>query len=148
LPADGSLSDEQFAVFLNACREELVAKQATFTAGLESSAPWYYDLPTESLTVGSRIYRITAIGTHSDEYGTWLWAWANDTFPQVARDASAAIKGLHERTGFKVFVDPGIEADRADAQDFAALAIHQLSAIGLYHSDSDETRLYLAVHER
>ena len=90
-------------------------------------------------------FPITAIGTHSAERQTWLWAWANDSCPSAAREASAAIKSLYDLTGFKVFDDIGIDASSGDAQDLSACAIHALGAIGLYRCPSEAT-LYLAVH--
>ena len=51
------------------------------------------------------------------------------------------------RTGFRVFIDEGIEASSMDAQDFTALAVHQLGAIGFFREASDSPALYLAVHE-
>lgn len=141
------MSDEAFFAFLDACRNELAAKQQAFNERLEPNAEWTYDLDSASLNIGRCKFSITAIGTHSSEYQTWLWAWANDTFPKTARDASAAIKSLYNLTGFKVFDDPGINASSADAQDFSACAMHQLDAIGLFRSPSDDATLYLAVHE-
>jgi hypothetical protein len=55
---------------------------------------------------------------------------------------------LHAVTGFQVFLDPGIEASAADAEDFAALAVHALDAIAFFRCPSEEPTLYLAVHER
>jgi len=57
-------------------------------------------------------------------YQTWLWAWANEEFPEAARAVSRQLQLLHSVTGFRVFINPGIEASAADAQDFAALSVH------------------------
>lgn len=91
---------------------------------------------------------MTAIGTHSLEYQTLLWAWANEEFPEAIRAASRQLQSLHTVTGFRVFIDPGVEAASEDAQDFAALAVHQLGAIGFFRDASDSPTLYLAVHEQ
>ena len=95
-------------------------------------------------------FETTLIGTYSSEYQSWLWAWANEDFPEVARAASRQIQALYDVTGFRVFLNEGIGASTEDAQDFTALAVHQLDAIGFFRCPSDEAGpvLYLAVHER
>jgi hypothetical protein len=100
-----------------------------------------------SITIGSERFPMTPVGTHSPEYQTWLWAWANKDFPPLAREASRRLQALHGVTGFRVFLDPGTGASSADAQDFAALAVHQLGAIGFFRSPSDGPTLYLAILE-
>jgi hypothetical protein len=148
LPVGGSMSDEEFFAFLAACRDELAAKQACFQQRIAGAARWAYEMADCSLTIGTERFRMTPIGTHSPEYQTWLWAWANEDFPPVAREASRRLQALYGVTGFRVFLDPGIGASSTDAQDFAALAVHQLGALGFFRSPSDGPTLYLAVHER
>ena len=148
LPVDGSMSDAEFFAFLAACRDELVDKQLRFQQRIADAGSWFYDLQDCSLTFDSERFAVTAIGTHSLEYQTWLWAWANEEFPETARAASRQLQSLHTVTGFRVFIDPGIEASSADAQDFATLAVHHLGAIGFFRDASDNPTLYLAVHEQ
>ena len=147
LPANGSMSDEQFFDFLAACREELETKQAAFQRQVADVNQWSYDMADETLTLDDMRFGMTPIGSYSKEYQTWLWAWANDGFPEVARAAARRIQSLYDLTGFQVFLDPGIPADAEDAQDLAAMAIHQLGAIGQYRFPSETRMLYLAVHE-
>jgi hypothetical protein len=142
------MSDREFFAFLGACRDELAAKQARIQQRVAGAAHWSYDLADCSLTIGGERFPMTPVGTHSAEYQTWLWAWANEDFPPRAREAARPLQALHARTGFRVFLDPGIGASAKDAQDFTALAVHQLGAIGFFRSPSDGPTLYLAVHER
>ena len=146
-PTDGSMTDDEFASFLDGCRAELVAKQSGFVQSLSEDGKWDYDLANSSLRIGTCDYRITAIGTHNPELQTWLWAWANDTFPDSARSASSTIKTLFDVTGFRVFTDDGINATSHDAQALSACAIHVLGAAGLYRCPGEAT-LYLAVHQQ
>jgi hypothetical protein len=147
LPVGNSMSDAEFFTLLAACHAELADKQARFQLRIASAVRWYYDMAACSLTIGDERFGMTPIGTHSPEYQTWLWAWANEDFPAVAREFSRRLQALHALTRFRVFIDPGIVASATDAQDFAALAAHQLGAIGIFRSSSDGTTLYLAVHE-
>lgn len=148
LPVDGRMTDEEFFAFLSACREELADKQSRFERRIAGPGRWSYDLRDGSLTVGSERFSVTAVGTYSVEYQTWLWAWANEDFPEAARAASRRLQSLHDVTGFRVFINPGIEASSADAQDFTALSVHHLEAIGFFRGGADSPILYLAVHER
>lgn len=146
LPVGSSMSDEEFSAFLAACRAELADKQTRFQQRLAGAGRWFYDMADCSINIGDERFGMTPIGTHSAEYQTWLWAWANEDFPAVARESSRSLLALHALTGFRVFLDAGIAASAADAEDFAALAAHQLEAIGIFRSTSDQVTLYLAVH--
>ena len=139
------MTDDEFAAFLDSCRSELATKQTAFANSLPDDAEWFYDLDVDLLRIGAHEYRITAIGTHNQELQTWLWAWANDTFPESARSASSKIKSLFGITGFNVFTDDGINATSRDAQDLSACAIHVLGASGLYRCPGEAT-LHLAVY--
>jgi len=149
LPVDGSMTDEAFANLLDACREELALKQARFQERIAGARRWHYEMADASLVIGDIRFSMTPIGTYSAEYLTWLWAWANEDFPEVARAASRQIQELHAVTGFKVFINPGIEASRDDAQDFTALAVHQLGASAVFRCPAEGKApvLYLAVHD-
>lgn len=147
LPVDGSLTDEEFFAFLGACREELVEKQASFRSRIAGAGRWAYEMDEGWIAFGGVRYPMTPVGSYSPEYGTWLWAWANEDFPPEAREGAGRIRGLFDVTGFRVFTDPGIDASPADAEDFVALAVHQLGAIAFFRVPLDGPVLYLAVHE-
>jgi sarcosine oxidase delta subunit len=147
LPVRGSLSDDEFSAFLASCRNDLGAKQETFQHRIQGASRWFYEMADGTLTIGDSIFGMTAIGTYSADYNSWLWAWANESFPAVARTASARLQSLYKVTGFRVFIDPGSKVSSADAEDFTALAVHILGAIGLFRCPSDGPVLYLAVHE-
>ena len=146
-PVDGSMSDGEFFAFLTTCRNELAAKQAGFQKRIEGAARWQCEMEDKALTIGTTRFGMTPIGTFSPEYQSWLWAWANEDFPERARADSRRIQGLHSVTGFRVFLDPGIEATTVDAEDFASLAVHHLGAIGFFSCPSGGPMLYLAVNE-
>jgi hypothetical protein len=149
LPANGSLSDEAFHDFLSTCRDELASKQQRFWSQVESAQKWWCELETRTLAFDHRVFPITAVGTHSAEKQTWLWAWANESFPEQVCGESSRLKSLFDKTGFRVFTDPGLPASSGDAQDFAAFAVHELGAIGFYRCPSESgPTLYLAVHEQ
>jgi hypothetical protein len=118
-----------------------------FERRIQGASRWSYEMVDGTLAIEDSFFGMTPIGTYSSAYNSWLWAWANEDFPAIARAASARIQALHTVTGFRVFLDPGIEASPTDAQDFTALAVHMLGAIGFFRCPSDGPVLYLAVHE-
>ena len=141
------MTDEAFHDLLSQCRAELQSKQDAFIDSVQQGQWWHYDLDQETLSIGSQTFRITVIGSFDNEDQSWLWAWANDSFPQAARDSSAKIKQLHESTRFQVFLDAGTDATSADAQDLSALAIHWLGADGLFRVPGKEgPTMYFAVY--
>ena len=140
------MSDAQFSAFLAACRDELTGLQAQFQQRIQSSSDWFYNLSDCTLRIGGQSFQVTPIGTYSHEYGSWLWGWANEEFPLQAREASRHLQALYTLTGFRVFCDPGVEVSDCDAQDFSAMAIHCLGAIGVFRVPGAPT-LFLAVHD-
>jgi hypothetical protein len=147
-PVGGSMTDTAFFTFVDACRKEFAAKQARFVERIANAPDWNYELSDCSLTIGKQRFEVTVVGTFSAEYQTWLWGWANEDFPELAKERSRRIRDLADLTGFRVFSQPGIGASVDDAHDFAAMAIHQLDAIGLFRGSSKTPELFLAVHER
>ena len=127
--------------------EELAVKQADFQRRIAGTSRWDYDMEDGSLTLGNMRFGMTPIGTFSAEFQSWLWAWANEDFPEAARADSRRVQGLHAVTGFRVFLELGAAASSSDAQDFTALAVHHLGAIGFFRCPSDGPVLFLAVHE-
>lgn len=148
--ADGtSFSDEEFARFLIACRSELAAKQEALRSAIDGALRWSYDLEQGTLQIGPATFPMTVVGSYSETRKTWLWGWANEGLPEPAREASRALRGLYDLTGFAVFTDDGIEASSEDAQDLSAMAVHHLGAVALFRvppEASDESSLYLALH--
>jgi hypothetical protein len=142
------MTDMEFRALLDRCREELAAKQALFTADCISSAPYHYDLNQGVLAVGSERYASSLVGTRSITNGTWLWGWANDSFSDSVRQAASRAKSLYDVTGFRVFIDPGVHASKQDAEDFTALTVHAIDAIGFWRYAGEDNEMYLAVERR
>lgn len=140
------MSDPEFHVFLTRCRDELQAKQEKLIQR-QHGVPYQFDLETEVFTLGSRHKSCVAIGSYCPSRSTWLWAWANDSFPDRVRTSSARFKHLHEITGFRVFVDEGIKASRQDVEDFTAMAVHLAGGSGFWRSAGDDFDLYLCLIE-
>jgi len=140
------MSDEEFSAFLIECRSELASRQAGFQNRIKDCPKWFYDLKDCTLRMGDHLFPITPIGTYSSEYKTWLWAWANEDFPEKARETSKRLQELHTATGFQVFLDRGIAASLQDALDFSAMAARCVGAIGIFRVPG-APELFFAVHQ-
>jgi Family of unknown function (DUF6882) len=95
LPVGGSMSDEEFFGLVAVCRKELDEQQACFQQRISGASSWSFEMADCSLTIGRERFSMTPVGTHSQEYQTWLWAWANEEFPHAAREASTKLQALH-----------------------------------------------------
>jgi hypothetical protein len=88
LPAGAALPDNAFDAFLAACRQELASKQERFQQRIAGAARWFYEMAVGSLTIGDTRFGMTPIGTYSAAHQSWLWAWANEAFPPVAKESA------------------------------------------------------------
>ena len=138
------MCDAEWDEFLKLCGRELAEKQQRI-APLYDGGSFHYDLSAERLELGTSAFHVSVIGTYCISQATWLWGWANDSFPEHTREIAAGIKGLYERTGFRVFLDPGVRATRTDAQNLVAMAIHHTGGLGFFRSVEDDRLLYLCL---
>lgn len=147
-PINGSMTDAQFSSFVAACSAEFAEKQSQFWPRISGAGKWHYELADGSITFGVQRYPMIPIGTFSSQYQSWLWAWANEDFPVVARETSRRLQGLYDLTRFQVFRDPGFSVTPEEVDDLVAMAIHQLEAIGSFRCLSEGPTLYLAILDR
>lgn len=141
------MSDQEFDGFLTRCRRELDQRQAEITPLCDGGA-YHYDLDAGRLCVGDSTFQVSVIGTYCISQSTWLWGWANDSFSERARSASAVAKDLHIKTGFHVFLSPGIRASKEDAQSFVAMVVHHRGSVGFFRDAEGDRLLYLSLDSR
>lgn len=139
------MSEEQFNAFLEACRVELEQKQTAFFGQFADDVAWSFDIDQGTFSLNEQAFPMTPIGSFSEAHQTWLWAWANDSFPDAARDASRQLQSLYKRTGFRVFADEAIKATADEAEDLATLANHELGAVAEFRYQENGLMTYIAV---
>ena len=144
--AAGSMSDAAFEALLTMCRTEIAEKQDGFQRTIAGQSEWFYDLDHSSIHFGPLTFGITVIGSFSEEQQSWLWGWANETFPAHTREQSRQIAELEQITGFKIFSQPGFSASSTDAQDLMCLAVHVLGANAFFRAETEGTWIYFAVN--
>ncbi len=110
---------------------------------------WDYDLVTCTLTLSedgrSRILEFDPIATYVRNAKEWLWVWANDSFPEPARNLSDRLRELYPATQYRIFDQAGFKVTEHELDELCALAVDHLDASGLFRVNHDETTLLLAV---
>ena len=142
--------DAAFERLVEQALDALQARQRAFNQTISSYARWRIDddraLVLTHDTLAPLSFALTPIGTWLPSARQWAWAWANDAFAQEARDASARLKRLRERTAYAIFDCPHFDADAGDVDRLCALAIDELGALAMFRVADQEPRCYYAVH--
>lgn len=145
----GDAIDAAFDDRLKKCLPAFRAKQALFQKEVEGFSRWHYDLTTCTLTFSnetqSKLCTFVPIATYVREANQWVWAWANESLPQYARDRSGRLRDLYSATQYKIFDDPGFRVPETDLEELCALAVEFLGSDAVFTAESDVTKLFLAV---
>jgi hypothetical protein len=144
--------DRRFDELLSRSIDAFRDVQRRFQAEIGAFSRWHYDLASCMLSLKSSTatvdYPIVPIATYVHSAREWLWAWANDSFPTVAREAAESLKALHKQTEYRIFEAPASTVAENDLEELVAIAIHHLGAHGLFRSRTGDTTLLLAVFEK
>jgi hypothetical protein len=149
------MSDDQFDEFVDICYEALETKQANLMEQYCLGSYERYWLNGEEQTldfitneVTEITFRIIYIGTWSHKNNNWMWAWANESMTDQIRAESRKLEELKELTGYEVFKNNGFECDELMSMELTAMAVNQLSAIGMYRIPGERSHLYVAIMEQ
>jgi len=127
----------------------LQSGQRRFQEEMLNFAQWHYDLEDCTLVLsgarGTRTYQITPVATYVREAKEWLWAWANDRFPDVARQRAQRLRELYVETHYRIFDLPAFDLAEEEIGEICALAVSHLGASGVFKCESDSAVLCLAV---
>lgn len=80
------------------------------------------------------------VGSHNEDLGTWMWAWANTSVADSLKADSLAVKRFGELHGFKELTKPVVEMYDRNALQHAALAAHLANAWGVYRGIAGPTK--------
>jgi hypothetical protein len=148
------MNDDEFQEYLDKCYDELEQKQnfLTETFGLGSFERYKYDFEKEEIYfTDNGITRVKAkiipIGSFNTESKTWMWAWANEAFPEKLRVKSARLKELEDITGFEMFGKEMVEIEEDMAWEITGMAIHLLNYTGAYRGPANNTLYFYAMDE-
>jgi hypothetical protein len=145
------MTDNEFGAFIDACYHEFEAKQEALKShGLSTFERFWYDQETRKLQFfdGDELKKewpFVVIGTWAHQKDDWLWGWANESLLEPIRKESAACKQLAEITGFDFATTPHVKADETMAYEIVAMALHVLSAVGMYRIPHEKHHTFLAL---
>lgn len=137
--------DEQVA----RSRALLEERQQRFVATIASFGHWHYDLDEaviEFSKSGSTIsHRIVVAGSTSASGGTWLWGWANESFPGPAVAGIEAVRAYGKLHDYDLLVSEEWPAREPLVGDVAAVAGDLLGANGYFRTTGGDVSLYLLI---
>lgn len=120
---------------------ELIEKNARIHAQFptDDRGRFDYDLDAGTLIFSAQgrpqvIAKIQVVGTTGHESGTWLWAWANTSFPpELVVDAQLA-RAFGEEHGVVELTEDYLEGDDLDALgwELTAVTARLAGALGAY----------------
>ena len=106
-----------------------------------------WDLDTATL----RFYRekddvactLCVVGTVSAHEGTFMWAWANDTFPSMSIKGIERVRAFGEENGWPLLTTPEFPAGRPEGLDCVAISGRILDAdMAFIHPTGDVTMFF------
>ncbi len=145
------MDDVQLGEFVAGCVQRLHQKQSELSArGLGLSDRFEVDLASGKLRffLGPELTLeadVTPIGTHAARNESWLWAWANKSFPDDVRERAAKLKELAAQTALEAFLERTLEVDQAQTWQLVAMACEYLGALGTYDFPTKNARMYVAI---
>ena len=148
------MNDEEFQGYLDNCYEALERKQQTlmdsYGFGLLDQFNHDFDkgeiyfLRDNTLEVRAKII---PIGCCDAEAETWVWAWADDAFPDALRAKSEKLKELEFMTGFEMFGSETIEVDEDMVWEITAMALELLGSEGAYKAPINDVLYFYALSD-
>lgn len=140
------MTNEQFQEFLQTALDDLRVKQEKLDAayGITACVRWDLDEAAEKLKLVGRDgqLRVEAdvvdVGSFAASSSSWMWGWANESYPASVREKAAVLKELAISTGFGLFASGSAIAvkDESMAWELAALSVRHLGALGVYKAPS------------
>ena|SRR5262245_42600754 len=143
-------TDDAFDELLRISFFEYTEKQRAFSERTAKFSRWTID--TDALTLkfyndqGDELaVSIVPVATYLPNAKSWAWAWANDAFSDRAREEASRLKGLADRTGYKIFFSTSFPVERDEVDELCALSLNQLGAMAIFKIKDEEPWLLVAV---
>lgn len=148
------MNDEELQKYIDICYEELEKKQQYLmdVFGFGSFDRFQHDFEKEEIYLlqDSEIKvkaKILPIGSFNTESSTWMWAWANEAFPDFLREKASQLKKLEDVTGFEIFGNKMAEINQDMVWEIAGMSLSLLGFDGVYRGPSKNTQYFYALKE-
>lgn len=90
---------------------------------------------------------IDFVGSTSSTSGTWMWAWANESFVENVKSRSREIRKLGDNNQFLKMACGLWVADEVDGWEMTAIMAKLTGAIGAYRAPHDNGFVYMVVNK-
>jgi len=144
------LSPQEFDRYREQANEALVEinEMAKRDYKLGTWQHWAYDLEACTLTFSNDgvprvVATIQAVGSTSNNSGTWMWGWANSSLPTEATIQLDRVKRFGERENLSKLTEPKYVGDEELGWEMAAIANRILKGKGVYRCPSEKGALFL-----
>lgn len=93
------------------------------------------------------IATICLVGTTSLAKGTFLWAWANESVPEVARRGLDRVRAFGEQHGLSLLTRPEFPGARPEGLEMVAVAGRVLDAEGVWIDPGSDVMCYFTLSD-
>jgi hypothetical protein len=116
-----------------------------------AGARYAWDLATATMTYAREhdvvLASITLVGTTSAAEGTFLWAWANETIPPVAREGLERVRAFGKEHDLPLLTDAETPGGRAEGLELVALAGRITDAEGTFVDSSGDITCFFLLRD-
>lgn len=88
---------------------------------------------------------IDFVGSFSHAGNSWMWVWANESFPEAIKSKSRLIRDIGEDQNMLKLASAVWHGDQIDAWEMTAVMAAHLKAIGAYRTASDMGYVYMVI---
>lgn len=145
------MNDNEYQQFVNACIAELEAKQEKIAELLLFEAQPDLSRETIRFLDGEEVFveaEIVPIGSRGHQWGSWMWAWANPSWPPELRLHASRLKQLGASTGREEFLSENAFPVKDDETwGIIAVACRHLDALGVYQMLAGDSDFFFAIRK-
>jgi hypothetical protein len=149
------MTDHEVDILLEKARTTI--KEKNFIAekkfGLGTYFRYDFNLESEKIQFSNKSGKtkvtahLTAIGSFSETSESWMWAFENQSLPQMESALAIAMRDLATETGVDAFGAGFSPCDAALAWSLASVAAEKLQAEAVYRVDNGKSLLFLALND-
>jgi hypothetical protein len=145
-----TMTQEEFAAFVEDCREELRQKIGASAAkwNLTKFARYNFDQEKGQIEFfdgqgPDLVCEVQIIGTYSKETKTWLWAWNNPSTLDKLKNDSFKVNEFGASHGVERLLNPKWTATEEEGWDMTAIAAHLVPTEGAYRLPNGEVMIFM-----
>ncbi len=152
LPGQLTVSAAEFADLAHqACERSKVRQEAARRAWppFAYSKRWHYDREARTIRFSGSpaeaavIADVTIAGSFSTHTNTWMWAWANEAYPDSERAKVAPLRVFGEVRGIEKFHSGQWAAEEIDGWEVTQIAADLVGAAAIYRAPMDHLYIFM-----